>query len=316
MTALRVGVVGVGYLGRFHAQKFAQAAAADLVAVCDVDPAAGRAVAAECGCEFVADAADLIGRIDAVSIAASTSAHYRLCRLFLEQGVHVFVEKPMTQTSDEARQLNEIADARGLTLQVGHIERFNPALLAAREGLDHPTFIECHRLAPFKARGVDVDVVLDLMIHDLDVMLSLIDARPVNVSAVGIAILTGRVDVANARIEFDNGALANLTASRVSTKAERKFRVWQDQHYVSIDFGNGAIDKVRSIADWDGADSPLDEQHFSLEKGDALRAELDAFIGAATGRQACVVTGHDGLAALELAERIVADIDRRRQQSD
>jgi predicted dehydrogenase len=195
---------------------------------------------------------------------------------------------------------------------VGHIERFNPALLAAREGLEHPSFIECHRLAPFKARGVDVDVVLDLMIHDLDVMLSLIDAEPVSVSAVGIAVLTGRVDVANTRIEFDNGAIANLTASRVSTKAERKFRVWQDQHYVSIDFGRGMINKVRSIEDWQGDGPPLEETTFSLDKGDALRAEIEAFLAAARGDAECVVTGRDGLAALELAERIIADIERRR----
>ena len=313
MSTTRVGVVGVGYLGRFHAQKYAASAAAELIGVCDLDRERGGAVAAETGAEFVADYRELADRVAAVSIAASTTAHFHLCRHFLERGVHVLVEKPMTQTSAEAAELNTLAAERGLILQVGHIERFNPALVAAREGLDHPSFVECHRLAPFKARGVDVDVVLDLMIHDLDVLLSLVDAKPITVSAVGIAVLTGEVDVANARIEFDNGAIANLTASRVSTKAERKFRVWQDQHYVSIDFGRGSINKVRRVADWSGDDSPLVEQTFNLEKGDALQAEIDAFLAAVRGDAECVVTGADGLAALELAELIRNDIERRRR---
>jgi predicted dehydrogenase len=312
MSRLRVGVVGVGYLGRFHAQKFAAADAAELVGVCDLDAAAGQAVAAETDCSFFGDHRALAVEVDAVSIAASTTAHFDLCRYFLEHGRHVLVEKPMTQTSAQAAELNSLADKHGVVLQVGHIERFNPALLAARKGLEHPSFIECHRLAPFKARGVDVDVVLDLMIHDLDVTLSLIDAAPVSVSAVGIAVLTGRVDVANTRIEFDNGAIANLTASRASTKSERKFRVWQDQHYVSIDFGRGTINKVRSVADWRGDGPPLEETTFSLDKGDALRAEIDAFVAAARGEAPCVVSGRDGLAALELAEWIIADVERRR----
>lgn len=312
MSHTRVAVVGVGYLGRFHAQKYAASPEAALVGVCDLDHGQGATVAAETGCEFVPDFRDLTGRVDAVSIAASTTAHFELCRYFLESGVHVFVEKPITRTSAEGAELVRLAKRSGLILQVGHIERFNPALVAAREGLERPSFIECHRLAPFKARGVDVDVVLDLMIHDLDVMLSLVDARPRSVAAVGIAVLTGQVDVANARVEFDNGTIANLTASRVSTKAERKFRVWQDQHYVSIDFGRGSINKVRRVSDWTGEEPPLVEQTFNLEKGDALKAEVDAFLAAVRGDADCIVSGDDGLAALELAELIRADIERRR----
>jgi predicted dehydrogenase len=314
VSAIRVAVVGVGYLGRFHAQKFQAATGAKLVGVCDLDATQGRRVAEEVGCDFIAAPEALLGRVDAVSVAASTTAHFELCRFFLNNGVHVFVEKPMTQTSAEAAQINALAVERKLTLQVGHIERFNPALLAAREGLERPSFIECHRLAPFKGRGVDVDVVLDLMIHDLDVMLSLVEAEPRSVSAVGIAVLTGRVDVANARVEFSNGAIANLTASRVSTKSERKFRVWQDQHYVSIDFGRGSVQKVRSVSDWSGQESPLVEQNWKLEKGDALQAEIDAFLAVIRGDSECIVTGHDGFAALKLAELIIADIERRRQE--
>jgi predicted dehydrogenase len=307
-----VGVVGVGYLGRFHAQKYARNSRAELVGVSDIDDKAGRAVAAELGCEFFSDYRDLAPQVEAVSIAASTPAHFELARFFLEHGVNVLVEKPMTETSREAAQLNRLAEARDLKLQVGHIERFNPALLAAREGLDRPSFIECHRLAPFNARGTDVSVVLDLMIHDLDVILSLVDAAPARVSAIGIAALTQSVDVANARIEFVNGAIANVTASRASTKAERKFRVWQDQQYVSIDFGRGVVQKVRSRGSWKPGESPLDEESWNLEKGDALAAEIDAFLTAVQSGEDCVVSGRDGQAALELAELILADIEARR----
>jgi predicted dehydrogenase len=313
MTVTRVGVIGVGYLGRFHAQKYAANASANLIGVCDLDEAAGRAVAQETASEFFTDHRELVDAVEAVSIAATTSAHYALTRFFLESGVHVFVEKPMTVTSAEAAELTTLAEQKNLKLQVGHIERFNPALLSAREGLDRPSFIECHRLAPFTGRGSDVSVVLDLMIHDLDVILSLVDATPERVSAVGIAALTDSVDVANARIEFDNGAIANVTASRASTRSERKFRVWQDQQYVSIDFGRGVVQKVRSRGAWNENESPLHEESWNLEKGDALAAEIEAFLHSVQTGEECVVTGHDGVAALKLAEQIIADIEARRE---
>jgi len=315
MNRLEVAVVGVGYLGRFHAQKYAALDDVRLVGVCDTDAANGRACAEELGVPFITDYRELAGHVDAVTIAADTSAHFELSRFFLERGVHVFVEKPITQTSAEAAVLAELADARGLKLQVGHIERFNPALLSVREGLTDVRFIECHRLAPFKSRGVDVNVVLDLMIHDLDVILSLVDAKPARVSAVGISVLTDMVDIANARIEFDNGAIANVTASRVSTDAQRKFRVFQQRQYVSIDFDRGEVRRVTST----GAARPevtgLSEEGWSLDKGDALLAETRAFVAAIRNEQACVVSGWDGRRALELAEMIIADIERRRTAS-
>jgi predicted dehydrogenase len=312
VTLTNVGVVGVGYLGRFHAQKYARNPSASLVGVSDINESAGRAVAEELGCKFFPDYRELADAVEAVSIAASTRAHYALSKFFLEHGVNVLVEKPMTETSREAAELTRIAEAAGLKLQIGHIERFNPALLAAREGLDQPRFIECHRLAPFNARGSDVSVVLDLMIHDLDVILSLVDSPPARVSAIGIAALTASVDVANARIEFANGAIANVTASRASTKAERKFRVWQDRQYVSIDFGRGVVQKVRSRGAWKPGESPLEEESWNLEKGDALAAEIAAFLHAVQSGEDCVVSGRDGQAALELAELILADIEARR----
>ena len=313
MSRLRVAVVGTGYLGRIHAQKYAAIEEAELAAVCDRDESTGRRVAEELGVPFFADHRELLSHVDAVTIAASTVAHFDLAREFLERGVHVFVEKPITRTSREAAILTDLAEERGLKLQVGHIERFNPALLAAREGFDDVRFIECHRLAPFKSRSIDVNVVLDLMIHDLDVILSLVAAPPTQVSAVGIVVLTENVDVANARIEFANGAMANVTASRVSTSAQRKFRVWQDNQYVSIDFGSGTVQRVTSGRDRADGESPLTEETWNLEKGDALLAETRAFIDAIRNDTPCIVSGRDGLAALELAEKITADIDRRRQ---
>ena len=202
MSTLRAAVVGVGYLGRFHAQKYRALAGVDLVGVCDLDAAAGGAVAQSLGTAYFADHRELVGKVDAVTIAASTSAHFELARFFLENGVHVLVEKPMTRTSAEAAVLTELADRRKLKLQVGHVERFNPALL------------------------------------------SLVDAAPVDVSAVGIPVLTDDVDIANARIEFANAAIANVTASRVSTGGQRRFRVFQANQYVAIDFGSGEVRRV------------------------------------------------------------------------
>lgn len=313
MSQLRTAVVGVGYLGRFHAQKHrALADSIELVGVCDRDPERARVVAAEVGTMAVTDYRELVGKVDAVTIAASTSEHFALARFFLERGVHVLVEKPMTRTSAEAAVLTELAAARGLKLQIGHVERFNPALLAARETLTTVRFIECHRLAPFKGRGADVNVILDVMIHDLDVILSLVDSPPINVSAVGIPVLMDDVDIANARIEFANGAIANVTASRVSTSAQRRFRVFQPNQYVSIDFGSGEVRRVSKDGAWREGAVPLKEETWNLEKGDALLAETKAFAHAILTDTPCVVSGADGLAALKLAEMIGADIAHRR----
>lgn len=307
MSVLRAAVVGTGYLGRFHAEKYRALDGVRLVGVCDIDAERGNAVASALGTRFFSDHRALIGEVDAVTVAASTSAHFELTKFFLERGVHVLVEKPITRTSAEARTLATLAERSGLKLQVGHIERFNPAFLAARRTLHDVRFIECHRLAPFKPRGADVNVVLDLMIHDLDVILSLLDSRPVEVSAVGTAVLTETVDIANARITFANGATANVTASRVSTSEQRRFRVFQPRLYVSIDFGKNEVRQVRSA----GPGEPLTEERSNLDKADALLAEARAFVDAIRNDEPCVVTGRDGVAALELAEAVIADIERR-----
>ena len=315
MSELRAAVVGTGYLGRFHAEKYLSLPDVELVAVCDLDPIRGADVAARCGAVYVRDYRELADRVDLVTIAASTSAHYELTRYFLEHGVHVLVEKPMARRSEEAEQLTLLAEQKGLKLQVGHIERFNPALVAARRALTNVQFVECHRLAPFKSRGADVDVVLDLMIHDLDVLLSLVDSEPTEISAIGIDVLTETVDIANARIEFASGAVANMTASRVSTSAQRKFRVFQHNQYLSIDFGAGEVELVSFSGERGNGCSPLNRESWSLEKGDALRAETAAFVEAIRTGSPCLVSGRDGLNALRLAEQVSARIAERRQRT-
>lgn len=310
---LRGAVIGVGYLGRFHAQKYAALPQVDLVGVCDLNEAQVKKVAKELGVSAYTNPSDLIGKVDVVTVASTTSSHYEMSKLFLENGIHVNVEKPMTTTVEEGRSLVSLAQAKGLKLQVGHIERFNPALVAAQEKLKTPLFIECHRLAPFNPRGNDVSVVLDLMIHDLDVILSLVQSKPVSVSAVGTKVLTRTPDIANARVEFESGAIANITASRVSSEPQRKFRVFQESQYLSIDFGNGQVRLMTKTGELTGANLPIEKEEWNMEKGDALMVETEAFLNSVIENRPCQVTGEDGLAALELAEMINQKIDERTQ---
>jgi predicted dehydrogenase len=311
VNKLRTAVVGVGYVGRFHAQKHRALDGVELVAVCDRDAQRCRNVAAEVGTRATQDARELIGSVDAVTIAATTAEHFALARYFLEHDVHVLVEKPLARTSAEAAILTRLAAEHRVKLQVGHVERFNPALLAARRTLNAVRFIECHRLAPFKGRGNDVNVVLDVMIHDLDLILSLVDSRPVSVSAVGIPVLMDEVDIANARIEFANGAIANVTASRVSATPQQRFRVFQANQYLSIDFGSAEVRRVTKNGSTPDT-ARLREESWRLDKGDMLLAETQAFIDAIVADTPCLVSGADAQACLELAEMIGADIARRR----
>jgi predicted dehydrogenase len=305
MSVLRAGVIGVGYLGRFHAQKYAQRHDVTLTGVFDLDAARAESVAQETGCDAFSDVAAMLAEVDAVSIATNTPAHYRLAADALVAGCHVFVEKPITETSVQAADLVRLAAQRDLRLQVGHIERFNPAFVAAREYMHDVRFIECHRLAAFKPRGADVDVVRDLMIHDLDIILSLVDSEPSHVSAMGLPVLTDKIDIANARIEFDNGAVANVTASRVSTSAQRKLRVFQSQQYMGIDFGDVRIQRVTRSKDWNGADDPLELEETLYDRGDALFSEIESFVTAIRDNTPVVVSGRDGQRVLELAETIL-----------
>jgi len=310
--SLRTAVVGVGHLGRYHAQKYKMIPEAVLAGVCDNNREQAEKVAVELQVKAFTDARELLGKVDAVTIAASTPAHFGLCQMFIESGVHVLVEKPITETSQEGARLCELADKKGVRLQVGHVERFNPALKAVREKkLRDPLFIECHRLAPFKIRSTEVDVVLDLMIHDLDVILSLVKSAPAKVSAVGTPVLTKKLDIANARIEFESGAVANVTASRVSQNTQRKFRVFQRDQYLSIDFQAGEVNLLTKTGEWTEGDIPLEHESHSMEKGDALFDETRDFVLSIVENRPVIVSGWDGLKALKLAEEIIKDAQRR-----
>jgi predicted dehydrogenase len=310
MSKVRTAVVGVGYLGRFHAQKYASASAAELVAVVDADAGAREGVAAETGCRALADYRELFGQVDAISIATPTPLHHRIARDCLEHGIHVLVEKPITETLAEARDLVATAARTGRVLQVGHLERFNAAILALGGELGTPRFIESHRLAAFKARGTDVNVVLDLMIHDIDLIQSLVRAPIESIDAVGTSVFSAGLDIANARIRYANGCVANTTASRVSMKQERKLRLFQDDAYISIDLQQKVLTLVRKPVDAAPGQVTIEER--SYEQGDALKLEIDAFLGSIVHGTPPAVTGEDGLHALETAIRITELVQGRR----
>ena len=305
MARIRTAVIGAGYLGRFHAQKYAALPQVDLLAVVDTDAEARDRVAREVGCEAVADYRSLLGKVDAVSVVTPTPLHHRVSMDFLEAGAHVLVEKPITSTMDEARELVATAARRGRVLQVGHLERFNPAILAIEGLLDRPRFVESNRLAPFKPRGTDVSVVLDLMIHDIDLIQNIVNSPVESIDAVGAPVFTDEIDIANARIRFENGCVADATASRISMKSERKLRVFQADAYLSIDLQQKVLTMVRKGSGAPQAGVPpveINEQSF--DPGDALRDEIVSFLECIeTGRRP-VVSGEDGLQALETAIRI------------
>jgi predicted dehydrogenase len=305
MQRMRTAVIGVGYLGRFHAQKYAGLPGVELVAVADPCPEARGSVAAQTGCRGVADYRELLGQIDAVSVVTPTPLHFSIAQDCLEHGVHVLVEKPIAETPAQARALIATAARRRCVLQVGHLERFNPAVRALSGVLRTPRFVESHRLAPFRERGTDVNVVLDLMIHDIDLIQSFVGAPVESIDAVGASVFSPGLDIANARIRYAGGCVADTTASRVSMRTERKLRLFQDDAYVSIDLQQKVIAIVRKPPP--GANAPPGEfvvEERSYEQGDALRYEIEAFLASVREGRPAAVTGEDGLHALETAIRI------------
>jgi len=311
MMRLRCAVIGAGYLGRFHAQKYAGLADCELVGIADPSPEARERLRAELGVPGFSDHRELLGRVDAVSIATPTVLHHAMTRDFLEAGAHVLVEKPITATADEARELIAIAARRGLVLQVGHLERFNPVIRAVAGELAAPRFIESNRLAPFKPRGTDVNVVLDLMIHDIDLIEHIVRSPIESIDAIGAPVFTDEIDIANARIRFANGCVANVTASRISLKAERKLRVFQSDTYLSIDLQQKLLTIVRRPASLGDDGLPkVDLEERSFDQGDALQDEIRSFVDAVRDGGRPVVSGEDGLRALETATRIVDLVNR------
>jgi predicted dehydrogenase len=302
MQTLRAAVIGAGYLGRFHAQKYAALPDVKLVAVCDSGADVVARVAAELGCASCGDYRELLGNVEVVSVVTPTPSHFEIAAAFLRAGAHVLVEKPITTTVAEAQQLIALAAAQARVLQVGHLERFNPAILAVEEYLKAPRFIECHRLAPFKQRGTDVNVVLDLMIHDIDIIQSIVGAEIVAMEAVGAVVFSTQIDIANARIRFANGCVANATASRVSMKSERKLRIFLDDTYLSLDLQQKILTSIRKKPGVSADNElPVSINEIAFEQGDALRAEIEAFLAACRGTRAVAVSGEDGLRALQTA---------------
>ena len=300
---LRVAVIGVGYLGRHHARILSTLPGAELVAVVDTNRARAEEIAAAHATRPFTDYRAMIGQVDAVCIAVPTALHRDIAVPFLSAGIPVLVEKPMARSLAEAEAMIAAARDAGAALAVGHTERFNPAVEAARPLLADPRFIEVHRLGTFPERSLDIDVVFDLMIHDLDVVLSLVPAEVESIEAVGVPVLTGRVDIANARLRFANGCIANLTASRISRERVRKIRFFQPATYLSIDYAAQKVDLWRLVKK-DGGLPSIQGGDVEIVNEEPLKRELADFVGAVHERRAPAVTGEDGLRALSLAQRV------------
>lgn len=308
MTSLRTGVIGVGHLGQHHARLYATLPDSTLVGVMDLDQARARTIADRYGARPFDRLVDLLNEVDLVSIAVPTSAHYTVAKPCLEAGKHVLVEKPIAVASAEARELVELAKAKGCRLQVGHSERFNPIMQMMRPHIKRPAFIEGHRLASYSERGTDVDVVLDLMIHDLDLVLSF-DPGPVEeVRAAGVPVFSSTIDIANARIQFQSGCVANLTASRVSLNTMRRLRLFQRDGYISMDFQTrqGIIGR-RSTDQRERPSIAIEE--IKGHDGEPLKSQLESFLQSIRTGSSPVVSGEDGAAALAVAHQVLAAID-------
>lgn len=305
MNKIRCAVIGVGYLGKFHADKYAALENAQLVAVSDADPERCREIAQLHNVAAITDYKELLGKVDAVSIAVPTSKHHTVAKFFLENKIQVLLEKPITTTVAEAEELIKLAKAHNLVLQIGHLERFNPVLVALQDVLHTPLFIESLRIAPFKLRAIDVNVVLDLMIHDIDIIQHLVGSPIKDIRASGAPVLSKKLDIANARIEFENGCVANVTSSRVSFKPKRQLRIFQHDAYFSGDLHNKTLSIHRKGKNEMFPGIPeIVRENLALEDSDALLAEIKAFLAAITNKTAPLVSGADGLMALHTATRI------------
>ena len=304
---MKLAVIGVGHFGSYHAEKAANLERAELVAVADTDKARAEEIAAKHGTSVVADYRDLIGKVDAVSIAVPTSHHEEVATAFLDAACHVLVEKPIAHDIDSARRMIELARARDVVLQVGHLPRFYDVVEGLSADIANPLFIDAVRIAPFKTRGTDVNVILDLMVHDLDLILTLVDAPLVSVDAAGAPVISETEDIANARLKFANGCVATITASRISLKTERKMRIFQGDAYFTIDFDAGRVRVIRkgsSGRELMPGVPDVDIKEEVYEEGDALEREVNAFLGAVIEGTAPMVSGEDGLRALEAALRV------------
>jgi predicted dehydrogenase len=327
MEKLKIGIIGTGHLGRFHTKLFKIIPNCELKGIFDKDAEKAKTCSEEFGINAYEELDELINVVDAVSIVATTSAHYELAKKCLEEGKHVFVEKPITVLISEAEELVKISRTKNLKLQVGHIERFNPALLSLEKYKLEPRFIQTDRLAQFNPRGTDVAVVLDLMIHDIDIILSLVKSEVIDVHASGVAVVSDNIDIANARLEFENGAVANVTASRISQKKMRKMRMFQRDAYISLDFNTGVSEVFRLTDENKNIEVPFisygeigvgDKKKLvvyeqpEVKEVNALQYELQLFVNSIIENKEPEVTGEDGLRALKVAECIIKKIEESR----
>ena len=313
---IKIGVIGVGYLGRFHAQKYAAMAGVKLAGVADIDEERAETVAAECNTKAFADYTDLLRSVDAVSIVVPTVQHHEVAAACLAQGVDILLEKPITITLEEADDLIAMAENAGRILQVGHLEQFNPAVLAMRPMLTYPLFIEAHRLSVFKSRGTDVDVVLDLMIHDIDIILSIVDSPLATMHTVGAPVVTELTDIANARLIFENGCTANVTVSRVSLDSTRRMRIFQPGTYLAVDFSKKEVMSV-AMKKAPGQALPVPEIHKQeFAQQDTLELELLDFVSNVRKRTRPRVSGYEGRRALDVALQVVRQINANRARAE
>ena len=301
---LRVGVVGVGHIGSNHARLYAEIPSAEFAAVFDTDPARAAAIARKYGAKTTGSIWEFGDMIDAASVATPTTSHYDVARALLQSGKHVLIEKPITESTRQASELATMASDKNLILQVGHVERFNPVLSALEARLTHPRFIEAHRLSPYPERSTDIGVVLDLMIHDLEVILHLVRSPVITIDAVGVPVLSKSEDIANARLRFENGCVANITSSRISPERMRKIRVFQEDAYLSLDYQNQTGEIYRRVL------GRITRDKVDIEREEPLKRELTSFVDCATTGREPRVSGFQATAALELAVKITEQIAR------
>jgi predicted dehydrogenase len=299
---IKTAVIGAGHLGKEHARVYHSLEQCDLVAVCDTNESGGRLIAEKYGARYTKDYRELLGEVEAISVATPTINHHETTCAFLEAGVAVLVEKPISRTLEEADEMIQLAESKNVALQVGHIERFNPAFQALQRELSSPKFFEAHRMGIFTMRSLDIDVVMDLMVHELDIISTLTDSEVVKIEAVGIPILTQKIDLANARLEFANGVIANITASRVSAERLRKLRVFQPNEYYSLDYAEQQVGMFKLTPPKTAGTLPeIVAQGLDIAKREPLLSEIESFVSAVSAKTTPVVTGAEGRRALALA---------------
>ncbi len=306
MKKLKVGIVGVGKLGSLHARIYSQLKSVELVGICDINPQVVRSLARELNTTGWTDYTKLFKKVEVVSIATPTYLHYKIAKDFLKNRINVLIEKPITKTLKEADELIKLSEKLGLTLQVGHVERFNSAIRAIEEWSPKPKFIECHRLGPFTPRVKDVGVVLDLMIHDIDIVLSLVPSKIKDIQAIGMKVLTKHEDIANARLKFENGTVCDLTASRVTKDVLRKIRIFQEDAYISLDYKNEEALIYKKIKD------KIISRKIDIKKEQPLKIELTSFVDCILNKKRPIVSGKEARDALRVALLILSKIKKRK----